>query len=316
MQIFLSVILTLAAVIIIFLIASFLIFKSTFGKVKGIKKIEEDFYKNLEKNSNKKYAQKITSGKEKILSLDYEEIGIMSYDEFPLSGKLYLADGAGDKTVLLCHGYKSCGEFDFSQLFFEYRKCGFNILMIDQRAHAKSGGNYCSLGINESFDVLSWCRWLEMRFGTGCPITLHGVSMGAFSVLAASANSNLPKNVVRVVAESAYDSAVTVFTTSAERTLGFLGKIFVAPVNMMCRFFAGFDMRDLSLARLAPRVKIPVMLVISQNDSLITAAEQKEIAAAIKSELNIIEVKTAPHSIASVWNENDCVTKIMSFVSE
>ena len=48
MQIFLSVILTLAAVIIIFLIASFLIFKSTFGKVKGIKKIEEDFYKNLD----------------------------------------------------------------------------------------------------------------------------------------------------------------------------------------------------------------------------------------------------------------------------
>ena len=126
MQIFLSVILTLAAVIIIFLIASFLIFKSTFGKVKGIKKIEEDFYKNLEKNSNKKYAQKIKSGKEKILSLDYEEIGIMSYDEFPLSGKLYLADGAGDKTVLLCHGYKSCGEFDFSQLFFEY----FDVLQL------------------------------------------------------------------------------------------------------------------------------------------------------------------------------------------
>lgn len=315
MQIFLSVILTLAAVIIIFLIASFLIFKSAFGKVKSIKKIEENFYKNLEKNSNKKYAQKIKSGKEKILGLDYEEIGIMSYDELALTGKLYVADGAGDKTVLLCHGYKSCGEFDFSQVFFEYRKRGFNILMIDQRAHAKSGG-YCSLGINESFDVLSWCRWLEMRFGTGCPITLHGVSMGAFSVLAASANSNLPKNVIRVVAESAYDSALTVFTTSAVRTLGFLGKIFVAPVNMMCRLFAGFDMRDLSLVRLAPRVKIPVMLVTSQNDSLTKAAEQKEIAAAIKSELRIIEVKNAPHGMASVWNENDCVAKIMSFVSE
>ena len=315
MQIFLSVILTLAVVMIVFLIASFLMFKSTFGKVKGIKKIEEGFYKNLEKNSNKKYAQKIKSGKEKILSLDYEEIGIMSYDEFPLSGKLYLADGAGDKTVLLCHGYKSCGEFDFSQLFFEYRKRGFNILMIDQRAHAKSGG-YCSLGINESFDVLSWCRWLEMRFGTGCPITLHGVSMGAFSALAASANSNLPKNVVRVVAESAYDSAVTVFTTSAERTLGFLGKIFVAPVNMMCRFFAGFDMRDLSLVRLASRVKIPVMLIISQNDNLTCEKEQKEIAAAIKSRLHIIEVKNAPHGMASVWNENNCVAKIMDFVSE
>lgn len=316
MQIFLSVILTLAAVIIILIIASFLIFKSTFGKVKSIKKIEENFYKNLEKNSNKKYAQKIKSSKEKILNLDYEEIEIMSYDELSLSGKLYPADGAVDKTVLLCHGYKSCGEFDFSQVFFEYRKRGFNILMIDQRAHAKSGGRYCSLGINESFDVLSWCRWLEMRFGTGCPITLHGVSMGAFSVLASSANSNLPKNVVRVVAESAYDSAVTVFTTSALRALGFLGKIFVAPVNMMCRFFAGFDMRDLSLVRLAPRVKIPVMLVMSQNDKLTTAAEQKEIAAAIKSEIQIIEVKNAPHGMASVWNENDCVEKIMSFVSE
>ncbi|MGN1479578.1 MAG: alpha/beta hydrolase, partial [Acutalibacteraceae bacterium] len=252
MQIFLSVILTLAAVIVIFIIADFVIFKTTFGRVKSIKKIEEKFYNNLSENSNKKYAQKIKSGKDKIIKLDYEEVEIMSYDEFSLSGKLYLSDGAGDKTVLLCHGYKSCGEFDFSQVFFEYRKLGFNILMIDQRAHAKSGG-YCSLGVNESFDVLSWCRWLEMRFGTGCPITLHGVSMGAFSVLAASANSNLPKNVVRVVAESAYDSAVTVFTTSALRALGFLGKIFVAPVNMMCRFFAGFDMRDLSLVRLAPR---------------------------------------------------------------
>lgn len=316
MQIFLSVVLTLAAVIIILIIADFVIFKTVFGRVKNLEKIEEKFYKNLSENSNKKYAQKIKSGKNKIFKLQYEEVEIMSYDEFPLSGKLYLADGEGDKTVLLCHGYKSFGEFDFSQVFFEYRKLGFNILMIDQRAHAKSGGKYCSLGINESFDVLSWCRWVEMRFGTGCPITLHGVSMGAFSVLAASANSNLPKNVVRVVAESAYDSAVTVFTTSAVRTLGFLGKIFVPLVNMLCRFFAGFDMRDLSLVRLAPRVKIPVMLIISQNDNLACEKEQKEIATAIKSQLNIVEVKNAPHGMASVWNENDCVAKIMDFVSE
>lgn len=316
MQIFLSVILTLAAVIVIFIIADFVIFKTTFGRVKSIKKNEENFYNNLSKNSNKKYAQKIKSGKDKIIKLDYEEVEIMSYDEFSLSGKLYLSDGAGDKTVLLCHGYKSCGEFDFSQVFFEYRKLGFNILMIDQRAHAQSGGKYCSLGVNESFDVLSWCRWLEMRFGTGCPIIIHGVAMGAFSAFAAAANSNLPKNVAKVVAESVYDSAISVFTTSAVRMLGFLGKIFVAPVNMLCRFFAGFDMRDLSLVKLAPRVKIPVMLVMSQNDNLTSEKEQKEIAEAIKSELHIIEVKNAPHGMASVWNENDCVKKIMDFVCE
>ena len=67
-----------------------------------------------------------------------EERWITSFDGLRLPGRLLR--GEGKRSVLLVHGYHSSGENDFCGIFDYYASRGYNILLIDQRGHALSGG--------------------------------------------------------------------------------------------------------------------------------------------------------------------------------
>ena len=84
-------------------------------------------------------------------------------------------------TVIMVHGYHAEAFNNFhasSKSFFNH---GYNILMIDERAHNDSEGDYTTFGIKEQYDVLSWIRWVEANTNTK-NIVLYGVSMGAATI--------------------------------------------------------------------------------------------------------------------------------------
>ncbi len=202
--------------------------------------------------------------KDKSALNDFERINIMSDDDVVLSGKLFVSPES-EKSVVLSHSFKSSGEKDFEKEINFYQKHAFNVLVIENRAHQNSGGKISTYGVNESYDLVSWCKWLELRFGTGSDILLHGKEMGSFATLCAGANSQLPQNVRGLIVSEIYESVFSEFSKIAEAKYGKLSKIIVPTVNMFCRLFAGFDMRDFNMKRLCKKVKLPV-LFLGEND--------------------------------------------------
>ena len=113
------------------------------------------------------------------LSIPYEDVFITSFDGLRLHAKFYAASERKAPVQIMFHGYKSSAERDFCGGLREGIDGGFNVLLVDQRAHGESEGKYLTFGVNERFDCLSWASYAAERFGNDVKIYLYGISMGA-----------------------------------------------------------------------------------------------------------------------------------------
>lgn len=200
---------------------------------------------------------------------DYERINITSADEIILTAKLFVPEnGDGKKSALLCHDYRSSADADFEKEFDVYKSLGYNILMIEQRCHGKSAGDITTMGMVESYDCVFWCKWLELRFGTGCPTVVHGKGMGGFATVACMAHPELPQNVKKAIVENVFDCIFNEFFLWTEEKYGFLTKLIVPVVNMFYRHNTGFDMRDANLKRFVKKVSVPVLFINTDESTV------------------------------------------------
>lgn len=317
MTVFLSILITLVIIFLIFFLMCFSMFKKTFSREKSVLKTEENFYKNLRKIKCEKLAETIRKNKKVFENIEGKNVSVLSRDEIHLTGKLYLTDdGSSEKSVILCHNRKSTGEVDFGAAFKMYREMNYNILIIDQRAHSGSGGSYTTMGIMESFDIIAWCKWLEMCFGTESEIVIHGVSMGAFSAVAAGANSEMPQNVKCIIAESLYPLIWSVIFKEAERNISFLAKPAVYFMNVFYKNHVGFDMRDFSLYTVAKSVKIPVLFIHSENDRTAPLSDIKSVVNRIPVKSRLVTVKKAPHGTCFAKEEHISSEAVKEFIGE
>lgn len=245
MQYFWAALITLWLVIAVYFYINYVIFHKYFGK-----------------------ARKKKTGTPQNAGGDYERINITAADEIILTAKLFTPEnGDGAKSVLLSHGYRTSGEADFEKEFELYKSFGYNILVMEHRCHGKSTGDIVSMGITESYDVVYWCKWLELRFGTGCPIVVHGKGMGGFASLVALTSPELPQNVEKAVAENVYDSVFKVFSQTMQNKYGFWSKVIIPTVNMFYRMNTGFDMRDAEIKRFAKKITVPVLFINTDQSS-------------------------------------------------
>ena len=136
--------------------------------------------------------------------IPYEAVTISAQDGTKLAVRYYhVRDGAPLQIQL--HGYRGTALRDFCGGNKLARESGQNTLVVDQRAHGKSGGTTITFGIRERLDCLCWVEYASQRFGSDIPVFLSGVSMGAATVLMAS-ELELPANVVGIIADCPYSS--------------------------------------------------------------------------------------------------------------
>lgn len=205
-----------------------------------------------------------------------EEVVIHSFDGCMLFGRYYhVRDGA--PLIILFHGYRSCAFRDCSGGHALSRKLGFNALVVDQRAHGKSGSKTITFGIKEHQDCLCWIEYANHRFGTGSPIILSGLSMGAATVLMAS-GLNLPDNVACILADSPYSTPSAIIEkVCADRHYPIaLCRPFI---HLGAWLYGHFRLNVCSAKDSVSRSKIPILLLHGEDDRLVPCSMSTEIAA-------------------------------------
>ena len=311
MKIFGAISITVIILVILYFLICFLVFRKIFAREKNISKTEEEFYNN----NDKQIGEKIKSAKDNFGKYKFRRVRIYASDEAELTGRLYAAQ-ENTRTVILCHGYKSFPEFDFGLVIDEYAEKGYNVLVIDERAHSRSGGKYTTLGISEAYDIVMWCIWAELNFGTGCSVTLHGVSMGAFACLVAAANPEIPKNVEKVVADSMYESVMCIVERQIRSLFSFLSPLVLKTVNMYFRTFAGCDIRDFSLVKILPRIKIPVLFLHCGQDGIFSPEEAEKLSTFAAGRKTLKIIPEAKHGLSFAYDEEGCRKVLSDFLSE
>lgn len=179
---------------------------------------------------------------------------------------LQTADARG--TVILLHGFRSEPEGDFGGAAALFSARGFHVLMPVQRAHAGSEGRYIGFGLLERYDVLAWTRTVTARYGPGHPIILYGVSMGATSVLMASALA-LPENVRGLIADCGYTSPKEMFRAVMQRDFSLPQEPLLAGISLVSTHLAGYRLDDASTLEALRKNERPVLFIHGRQDDLV-----------------------------------------------
>mgnify|MGYP003287919114 CR=1 FL=1 len=227
--------------------------------------------------------------------LSYELVSITARDGLHLVGRYYhFKDNA--PVQILFHGYRSNGRREFSGNNRIAAELGFNAIVVDERAHGKSGGHTITFGIKERYDCLAWAQYAAQRFGPDIPIILTGVSMGAATVLMAS-SLPLPKNVAAIIADCPYSSPGEIIRkvstdVKLPPTLAYPFVVIGALV------FGRFKLWETSPVEAVRRTRIPILLIHGDDDRFVPCEMSSKIYAACTSAAELVIFPGAGHALS------------------
>ena len=211
-------------------------------------------------------------------ALPCEEIRIPAFDGVSLRARYYhLRDGAPLQIEM--HGYRGAAVRDFCGGHALARELGMNVLAVDQRAHGESGGKVITFGVRERLDCQSWAQYAFLRFGPETPIYLAGVSMGAATVLMASA-LELPHTVRGIIADSPYTEPEAIIRKVISKDAHLPAGALLPFLRFGARLFGRFDLRGASALEAVGRTEIPILLIHGEDDRFVPCDMSRELAAA------------------------------------
>ena len=242
------------------------------------------------------YKQLILSGVEYAKDTPYEEVEIKSFDGLCLRGKLYKAEG-GRGVLILCHGYRSIPENDFSCAIEMFHKRGFAILLIDQRAHGRSQGRTMTFGIKERRDIHSWAEFICGRYPDR-PVIIEGISMGAASVLMAS-SGEFPRNVAGLIADCGYTSAEEIIKHVMAR-LHLPIKLLYPLVSLSASIFGKLNLEECTAEEEGKKAALPALFIHGEADHFVPCQMGIRNYAAYGGPKKMITVPKAGHGMSYV----------------
>ena len=121
-------------------------------------------------------------------------------DGLNLYGEYY--DLGADKCVMILSGRTESLEYGY-YFAIPYAKLGYNVLVVDPRAHGLSDGEYNTVGFEEGKDAAAWVTHIHDTYGVNS-FVLHGICIGSAAALYAVTDDNCPVYVKGMVAEGMF----------------------------------------------------------------------------------------------------------------
>ena len=172
-------------------------------------------------------------------------------------------DFGGKKTALFLCGRCECLIYAY---FYAkpYVESGYNLLFIDQRAHGLSEGEFSTVGIKESEDVLAWMKYIKETFKQES-FTLHCVCVGGSCGLLATTSDKNDHYVEKVIMDGLFIN----FKDSYRRHYVDLGHR-VFPVFhliwMWFKIYTGVSVKVSSPYNCVKKLDVPILFIHSRND--------------------------------------------------
>lgn len=240
------------------------------------------------------YIPMIQKRREYLMSKSHRDVYTTSHDGLKLHATYFPAE-IGKKLVICFHGYTSEGMNDYVGLSDYYLKRGYGMLLIDERAHGKSEGEYIGFGCLDRLDAQKWIAWAIEECGKDVEILLHGTSMGAATVLMAS-GLELPAQVKGIVSDCAFTSPKYVFT-HVLNTMYHMPAFFTIQIaDFINRKKAGYGMDECNAAREVKNAKVPILFIHGDADTFVPCRMCDEVYENCASEKMKLIVKGAAHA--------------------
>lgn len=300
----LSVISITLIILIIYSIIMYKVFKETFFRKECFSLLDLDL-------SNTHYAKHLDKIRENINyfnTLGYEDIKIQN-DGYILHGRYY--DQGSNNTVIMVHGYHAKPLNNFNASGISFLNHGYNILMIDERAHNDSDGLYTTMGIEEAGDIQAWIEWADSAYIIK-NIVLYGVSMGAATVGYLSSKIDNPK-VKALILDCGFTSFYDeIFYQERKRKDLFLVLFFM---RLYAKMFLHIDIKN-RVSESLKDDKIPIYFIHGLDDEMVPVEHTITNFNAVKADKKVRYVAGAGHTTSFLIDYDYLDKDVFSFINK
>lgn len=237
-----------------------------------------------------------------------KEVEITS-EGYKLVGEYF--DFGASKAVIIIAGRMESLLYDY--YFAEpYRKSGYNVLVIDNRAHGLSEGKHNSLGQKEYKDILAWGKLLHDTFGNR-GVVLHGICIGSAAALFALTDKNCPDYMEAMVAEGMYTTFYESFKNHMIEDKHPLFP-FALEVMLHIRIFSGVNVLTNGPIKRIDKLDRPILFLHSKMDTFSLPEKAEELFEKCSGKKKIVWYNRGAHSRIRANNKKEYDEAIESFL--
>jgi alpha-beta hydrolase superfamily lysophospholipase len=210
----------------------------------------------------------------------FETVKLTTRKDISIDGWYSKTDSTSKGTIILFHGITANKGMIIHEAD-EFRLLGYNVLMLDFRAHGNSGGKTTSIGVREAEEVKLAYDYIASKGES--TIFLWGISMGAVAVARSVAEYELKPT--GVILEMPFASLQTHLQARA-RVLGFQGfpeKPFGFFVTCWIGIERGFNGFKHKTSTYVKKINSPILMQWGAMDDYVHKKETDKIYTAIAS---------------------------------
>ncbi len=205
--------------------------------------------------------------------LDSMEAGGMLRDTFiigddGLRQHAYLArHDEAEGTAILVHGYTDNALRMMMLGKMYHDSLHFNILVPDNVRHGKSEGKVIQMGWLDRLNVERWISIADSLWN-GNSIFLHGISMGAASVMMCAGDS-LPPSVKGIIDDCGYTSVWDEFAGEIKNQFGLPVHPLMDIASWLCDVRYGWNFKEASAIDQVRKAEIPILFIHGDSDTFV-----------------------------------------------
>ena len=240
-----------------------------------------------------------------------EYVYINSFDNLKLHG--YKIKNNSSKWAITVHGYTNNAEY-MSSYAYKYYTLGYNLLMPDLRGHGKSEGNYIGMGWHDRLDILKWIEFI-LKEDKEAEILLHGVSMGAATVMMVS-GEDLPPNVKVIIEDCGYTSAKNQLSYKLKSMFKLPSFPFINLCSLICKIKANYFISEASAIKQVEKSKVPILFIHGDKDKFVPFYMLDKLYDACKAPKDKLIVKEAGHAKSEKIATDIYWDKVINFINK
>lgn len=284
----------------------------------AIEREQKDFLQNNDDLVVSNEAMSVfTSGgwREWVDEQDFDYWELKSFDDLRLQGYYLEAEEPTEKTVVFAHGY--LGKARDMGLYGEhyYEDLGYNILSVDLRGHGQSEGDYIGFGWHSRLDLLDWIDRLIEKQGEDAEIVLHGLSMGAASVLMSS-GEDLPEQVSAIVADSPYTSVHDLFDYQMGRMFNLPSFPILHSTSLVTQMKSDFSFKEASALKQVKKADVPILYIHGNSDDFVPTRMTEELYENTNSEARLKVFEDSSHGEAYAIYKEEYIEVLNDFLKQ
>lgn len=243
-----------------------------------------------------------------LVNITYEEINLMTKDNIEIS--TWFINNNADRTIVLLHPYRHSKSV-FVEALPKIKQENFNIILFDFRGHGESSSQTTGISLLEIEDLNTVLNYYTENYPDHTEnLALVGVSMGgATSLLASSALGNIDV----IVSDSAFASLNSVLEYNFHK-LDLPGFPFYNLIRFIAEFQFGKDLETYSPIESVKNSKVPIMIIHSKADDLVSVEDARNLYDAIPTKKEIWIVDKANHARVYDFNKEEYFNKVLPFI--